>query len=69
MKKVFEVESSKESKRHMLMWDLMYAEYGELSSLLITLYEEEKLDDIKILLDEKEIYPVKEDSEEESDAE
>lgn len=57
MTDAFVVEDPKENKKNRILWDLIYAEFGELSSLLISLYEEDKLGNVTITIDDKKVYP------------
>lgn len=57
MTDAFVVEDPKENKKNRILWDLIYAEFGELSSLLISLYEEDKLGNVTITIDDEKVYP------------
>lgn len=57
MTDAFVVEDLKENKKNRILWDLIYAEFGELSSLLISLYEEDKLGDVAITINDEKVYP------------
>lgn len=68
MTDMFIVEDPKENKKNRILWDLIYAEFGELSGLLISLYEEDKLGDVVVTVDGEKVYP-SEDEEENTEKE
>ncbi len=68
MTDMFIVEDPKENKKNRILWDLIYAEFGELSGLLISLYEEDKLGDVVVTIDGEKVYP-SEDEEENTEKE